>query len=237
MRRIWFINLFAAIIAVAAAFHDAPLSLLFGFDAPACDPGSFVFTPSLPTIIVKPVGTSSIRNAKRKGVKAALNQGLTSLGLKPKDFRNQVGDTVDDVFALDLDAVTMIDRTWTELPQFRPDKTVRILTVTWTVVRVTLLPANATPAIESHEAGHRLIEDMLKDLAATRFKAASAQIVDQVKTEAEILAILTPVANTLMQIGDEAQDSYDSSTKNGTDGSDQTQAATNAFNAAAANHP
>jgi hypothetical protein len=227
----------AVAAALAAVGAPSPFLDVFGFQA--CE-GQFVFNGSVPATTVKPVGTDSIRDAKHKGVTDKLEEGVKQVGGDPKNksTAKNIRDTVGDVFKLDLDAVTWTERTWNWTVTRRADNTVNLLTVTWKTLVVILLPANADAQLTNHETGHRQIEENLKDLAGARFGAEKAKIVDKVITNAEIEAILAPVAAKLMKIGDEAQSAYDSATQNGTQGGENQQAAaTTAFNAAVANNP
>lgn len=226
--------------AVAAAAAPSPFLAVLGFEVPACDPGKFVFDGTVPTEVIKPVGTDSIRDAKHKGVTDKLEEGVKKLGGDPKSkiTAKNIKDTVQEVFKLDLDAVTMTERNYSWTVERRPDQSIKLLTVVWKTNVVILLPENASAQLTNHEDGHRQIEVNLKDLANARFTTESANIVDKVLANAEVQAKIDAVAAKLMKIGDEAQSAYDTATVNGTQGgANQQQAATNAFNAAVANNP
>jgi hypothetical protein len=233
MRRTVLVNVAAALLFALGAVHPAPFLMLFGFEVPACDPGSFVFAGTTPTKIIKPAGKDTIRDLKKKDVEDQISGGLTALGGNAAAAGGDIKDTVHETFKNKWDAVTYFDRTYVPDAQRRADQTVRVLTVTWKTYLVTLLAENASAMITDHETGHRLIEEKLKDLAKSKFEAVSNQIVDKVKSDAEIKAILDPVFANLNQIGDAAQKAYENATQGGTQGgADQQAQATAAFNAA-----
>lgn len=233
MRRTVLVNVAAAFVFALGAIQPAPFLMLFGFEVPACDPGSFVFNGTTPTKVVKPAGKDSIRDLKKKDVEDQISTALTGLGGDAAAAAGDIKGTVQDTFKHKWDAVTYVDRNYVPNAQRRDDQTVRVLTVTWKTYLVTLLAENASPMITDHETGHRLIEEKLKDLAKSKFEAVSNQIVDKVKSDAEIKSILDPVFANLNQIGDAAQQAYENATQGGTQGgADQQAQATAAFNAA-----
>ena len=231
----------SAALVLAAVAVPSPFLAVLGVETPSCEPSSFTFNGSVPTKTVQPVGTDSIRDAKHKGVGDGLEQGARDLGLDPKkdkELAKHMRGTVQDVFKLEFDAVTM---SWTSFSHGftrRPDQTVQTLTVNWKTDVVILLPQNAGAQLTDHETGHKLIEEKVKDLAKTRFQAAAAGILDQNRPAAQIDAQLNAVAATLRAISQAAHAAYDAATNHGVDGgADQQDDATNAFNQAAAANP
>jgi len=236
MRRTILVNLGAALMLSVCALSRAPLLTVFGFEAPACDPSSFAFNGTTPTQIIQPVGTDSIRDLKKKDIEGQLSDGLKAAGMNPlpNGVDGDIKGAVQDTFKSKFDAITFFQRTYVPTTQKRADQTIKILTVTWKTYLVTLLAKNASAMIIDHEAGHRLIEQKLKDLAESKFSAVSNQILDKVMTDAQINAILDPVFASLNAIGDAAQQAYEDATQGGTQGgADQQAQATAAFNAAA----
>jgi len=191
----------------------------------------------------KPVGDDSIRDAKHKGVKDALDHGITALGGDPssKNSAGAIRDSIQKIFGDGYDADTHIETNYSRSIGRHSDQTICPLTVVWKTKIVILLPKNASDKMTKHEDGHQLIEEKVKELAKTRFLAASANIVNKNLTAAQVDAILDPISQKLMKIAVDASKSYDDVTTNGTDpavdAAGQATAATNAFDAAAAANP
>lgn len=241
MRPLALVYVASAALVLAAAALPSPFLAVLGVETPACDPSTFTFNGSVPSKTVKPVGTDSIRDARHKGVSDGLEQGARDLGLDPKkdkDLAKNIRETVQDVFKLEFDAVTLTSTSWSYSFTRREDQTVKTLTVNWKTDVVILLPENAGAQLTDHEIGHKLIEEKVKDLAKTRFQAAAAGILDQNIPAAQIDAQIKAVAATMRAISQAAQAAYDNATNHGVDGgADQQDDATNAFNQAAAANP
>lgn len=243
MRRLWSVVLGAGLLAGLSAVSEAPFRAFLAFANHQCGHNSvFIFEGSVPSATVKPVGTDSIRDAKHPGVKAGLEQGLTTAGADPgtRQSRAAVRSTVQSVFQGDYDAVTHIESFFNFSVERNSSDGNKIskLTVIWKTTCVILLPANADAQVTSHEDGHKLIEEKTKDLANTRFTVVSAQILDQVLSDAQVSALLVPIKTTLEKIANDASTAYDAATNHGTEGGvDQSIPATDAFNTTAAANP
>ena len=240
MRRSLIILAGAAVLAALVASSPFRSFLAFATEGCGGEGDKFVFEGSV-TESRKTVGTDSIRDGKRKDVSDGLEQGLTDLGATANAPHNKaaIRNSVKEIFDRDADAFTHVESYYARaVSRHQPDNHVGVVTVTWRARVVILLPANADVQVTNHELGHLEIEKLLKDLANTRFGAAVAPLLAQIKSDAEVDAVLLPVKTKLEKIAQEAITKYDEVTNHGTLGGEgQIQIATDTFNAVAAANP
>ena len=240
MRRSLMILAGAAVVAALCASSPFRAFLAFATEGCGGEGDKFVFEGSV-TDTRKTVGTENIRDGKRKDVSDALEQGLTDLGADAaaRHNRTAVRDSVHEIFQNQYDAFTHVESFYNRaVARHQPDNHVGVVTVTWRARVVILLPANADAQVTNHELGHLEIEKLLKDLANARFGAAVAPLLGQIKTDADVDAVLLPVKAKLDKIAQEAIAKYDEVTNHGTEGGEgQIQIATDTFNTIAAANP
>lgn len=231
-------------VAVAALVSSAPFRAFLAFSTEGCggEGDKFVFEGSVEHR-EKTVGTETIRDGKRKDVPDALEQGLTEMGsdANARHNRTAIRNSSHEIFQNEYDAFTHVESFYNRaVTRHQPDNHVGVVTVTWRARVVILLPAKAATdvVIRNHELGHLEIEKLLKDLANARFGTAAAPLLGQVKTDAEVFAVLDPVKAKLEKIAQDAITKYDEVTSHGQQGGEgQVQIATDTFNAVAAANP
>jgi hypothetical protein len=178
--------------------------------------GCTVSTTCDPTLDFRPktLGTDSIRDEKKKDLKDENTAGLQAMGVKTKDIKDEINDTVKDVQKKELDAVTHsdVDASWKSTPV---DNTKWTVDVTCKFSLVIVLPANASETLKSHEEGHKLIAEKTKEFAKTKFKTE----IDKASCDnASIGAAFDSAWETIKSVFKAANDDYDDKTKNGKQG-------------------
>ena len=170
--------------------------------------------------IVEIVGTESIRELGRAGLRAKIEATLIQAGVNVNDPRVQsrINQALDDIFNRDMDATTLSFTSFTFSDSRDQNGRITSLDINSNIDIVTFEPSGASDQLKNHEEGHRQIFEEGTSMLHNTFTRMHDGDIGKPFSDKQVESQLQSGEDRIDNITNLAGSIYDRTTQNGTEG-------------------